>query len=92
MHRPMVLSPRSINQPMSLQTWAGWADKTVALEAADQDITCNAICPGFFVLTPLVVIERVAAHQQITGLDFEAAGLDLIKENTRLEDLLPNTR
>ena len=52
--------------------------KTVALEAADQDITCNAICPGF-VLTPLVA-EQVAAHQQVTGLDFEAAGLDLIKE------------
>ena len=48
--------------------------KTVALEAADSDITCNAICPGF-VLTPLV-IEQVAAHQQIAGLDFEAAGLD----------------
>ena len=52
--------------------------KTVALEAAGQDITCNAICPGF-VLTPLVA-EQVAAHQQETGLDFEAAGLDLIKE------------
>lgn len=52
--------------------------KTVALEAADSDITCNAICPGF-VLTPLVA-QQVAAHQQVTGLDFEAAGLDLIKE------------
>ncbi|MGC6473130.1 MAG: 3-hydroxybutyrate dehydrogenase [Candidatus Puniceispirillaceae bacterium] len=52
--------------------------KTVALEAADSDITCNAICPGF-VLTPLVA-QQVAAHQQITGLDFDAAGLDLIKE------------
>jgi 3-hydroxybutyrate dehydrogenase len=52
--------------------------KTVALEAAGQDITCNAICPGF-VLTPLVA-KQVAAHQQITDLDFEAAGLDLIKE------------
>ena len=52
--------------------------KTVALEAADSDITCNAICPGF-VLTPLVA-QQVAAHQQITGLDFEAASLDLIKE------------
>ena len=52
--------------------------KTVALEAADFDITCNAICPGF-VLTPLVA-EQVKAHQQVTGLDFDAAGLDLIKE------------
>ena len=52
--------------------------KTVALETADTDITCNAICPGF-VLTPLVA-EQVRAHQDVTGLDFEAAGLDLIKE------------
>ena len=52
--------------------------KTVALEAAEADITCNAICPGF-VLTPLVA-EQVRAHQHKTGLDFDAAGLDLIKE------------
>ncbi len=56
--------------------------KTVALEAADQDITCNAFAQGF-VLTPLVA-EQVAAHQQVAGLDFEAAGLDLIKEKTSL--------
>ena len=52
--------------------------KTIALEAADSDITCNAICPGF-VMTPLVA-EQVRAHQEKTGLDFEAAGPDLIKD------------
>ena len=52
--------------------------KTVALETADADITCNAICPGF-VLTPLVA-EQVRAHQNVTGLDFDKAGLDMIKD------------
>lgn len=52
--------------------------KTVALETSDTDITCNAICPGF-VLTPLVE-EQVRAHQDITGLDFDKAGLDMIKD------------
>jgi 3-hydroxybutyrate dehydrogenase len=52
--------------------------KTVALETADADITCNAICPGF-VLTPLVA-EQVRAHQDVTGLDFDKAGLDMIKD------------
>jgi 3-hydroxybutyrate dehydrogenase len=52
--------------------------KTVALETSDTDITCNAICPGF-VLTPLVA-EQVRAHQDITGLDFDKAGLDMIKD------------
>ena len=52
--------------------------KTVALETADTDITCNAICPGF-VLTPLVA-EQVRAHQDVTGLDFDKAGLDMIKD------------
>lgn len=52
--------------------------KTVALETANADITCNAICPGF-VLTPLVA-EQVRAHQDVTGLDFDKAGLDMIKD------------
>ena len=52
--------------------------KTVALETSDTDITCNAICPGF-VLTPLVA-EQVRAHQDITNLDFDKAGLDMIKD------------
>ncbi len=52
--------------------------KAVALETADTDITCNAVCPGF-VLTPLVA-EQVRAHQEKTGLDFDKAGLDLIKD------------
>ena len=52
--------------------------KTVALETADADITCNAICPGF-VLTPLVA-EQVRAHQDVTGLDFDKAGLDMVKD------------
>lgn len=38
--------------------------KTVALETAEEDITCNAICPGY-VMTPLVesqIPEQMKAH------------------------------
>ncbi len=38
--------------------------KTVALEVAEQGITCNAICPGY-VLTPLVeaqIPDQMKAH------------------------------
>lgn len=38
--------------------------KTVALETAQEDITCNAICPGY-VMTPLIeaqIPEQMAAH------------------------------
>jgi len=38
--------------------------KTVALETAEIDITCNAICPGY-VMTPLVeaqIPEQMAVH------------------------------
>lgn len=43
--------------------------KTVALETAEEDITCNAICPGY-VMTPLVeaqIPEQMATH----GMDRE---------------------
>ncbi|WP_350335524.1 3-hydroxybutyrate dehydrogenase [Coralliovum pocilloporae] len=39
--------------------------KTVALELAEQGVTCNAVCPGY-VLTPLVekqIPEQMAAHK-----------------------------
>ncbi len=52
--------------------------KTVALETADTDINCNAICPGF-VLTPLVDIQ-VQAHMAKTGLEYDAAGVDMVSE------------
>ena len=52
--------------------------KTVALEASGQNITCNAICPGF-VLTPLVD-QQVRAHADKTGLPYEEAGVAMVSE------------
>ena len=56
--------------------------KTIALEiaeaAGEENITCNAICPGF-VRTPLVE-SQIQTHAQKTGLDAQAAGRDMIKD------------
>ena len=52
--------------------------KTVALEVAQQNITCNAICPGF-VLTELVH-RQVRAHADKTGLPYEEAGIAMVSE------------
>ena len=65
--------------------------KVVALENAEVDITCNAICPGW-VLTPLVQaqIDKIAASQKISN---EAATETLLQEKqpsrrfTRAEDV-----
>jgi 3-hydroxybutyrate dehydrogenase len=43
--------------------------KTVALEAAGQGITCNAICPGY-VLTPLVEAQ-IPDQMRTHGMDRE---------------------
>jgi 3-hydroxybutyrate dehydrogenase len=43
--------------------------KTVALELAEEGITCNAICPGY-VLTPLVE-NQIADQMQVHGLPRE---------------------
>jgi 3-hydroxybutyrate dehydrogenase len=57
--------------------------KTVALELAEQKITCNAVCPGY-VLTPLVArqIEDLAERQ---GIDRDTAARQdiLVKQPTR---------
>ena len=52
--------------------------KTVALETAQQNITCNAICPGF-VLTELVD-RQVRAHAEKTGLPYDEAGIAMVSE------------
>ncbi|MBL82115.1 MAG: 3-hydroxybutyrate dehydrogenase [Rhodospirillaceae bacterium] len=52
--------------------------KTVALEVAQQNITCNAICPGF-VLTDLVD-QQVRAHADKTGLPYKEAGIAMVSE------------
>ena len=52
--------------------------KVVALETAEQPITCNAICPGF-VLTPLVQ-EQVAMRAAALSVDDEQAKRALLQE------------
>ena len=52
--------------------------KTVALELAQENITCNAICPGF-VETPLVTAQ-IADQARTRGMSKEAVLRDVILE------------
>jgi 3-hydroxybutyrate dehydrogenase len=52
--------------------------KVVALEAATDGVTCNAICPGF-VRTPLVE-KQIEARAQQKGLTVPEAAADLLGE------------
>ncbi|WP_431862088.1 3-hydroxybutyrate dehydrogenase [Azospirillum sp.] len=52
--------------------------KTVALETAQTNVTCNAICPGW-VLTPLVQ-KQIDALAEKNGWSNEQAGRELLSE------------
>jgi 3-hydroxybutyrate dehydrogenase len=52
--------------------------KVVAIEAANNGVTCNAICPGW-VLTPLVQ-KQVDARAAQAGIAVEKAKEDLVRE------------
>lgn len=52
--------------------------KVVAIETANDGITCNAICPGW-VLTPLVA-KQIEARAKETGQSFEEAKTALVSE------------
>ena len=52
--------------------------KVTAIEAANQGITCNAICPGW-VLTPLVR-QQIETRAEAQGIPFEQASADLLRE------------
>ncbi|MEA2872112.1 MAG: 3-hydroxybutyrate dehydrogenase [Hyphomicrobiales bacterium] len=52
--------------------------KVVAIEAANDGITCNAICPGW-VLTPLVA-QQIEARAKAAGQTFEEARRILVAE------------
>lgn len=52
--------------------------KVVALETAEINVTCNAICPGW-VLTPLVQAQ-IDARAAREGVSVEQAGRDLLSE------------
>jgi 3-hydroxybutyrate dehydrogenase len=65
--------------------------KTVALELAEEGITCNAICPGY-VLTPLVE-NQIADQMKVHGLPRERVVKDVMlqrqptREFARVEDV-----
>ena len=52
--------------------------KTVALETAQEPITCNAICPGY-VLTPLVEAQ-IPNQMKVHGMDRETVLREVILE------------
>jgi len=52
--------------------------KVTAIEAANQGVTCNAICPGW-VLTPLVQ-QQIEARAKAQGIPIERAREDLVRE------------
>ena len=60
--------------------------KVVALEAAGQGITCNAICPGW-VLTPLVA-KQIETRAQEQGMTFDEAKVDLLQEKQPSKDFV----
>jgi 3-hydroxybutyrate dehydrogenase len=52
--------------------------KVIAIEAANDGITCNAICPGW-VLTPLVQ-KQIEARAAAQGIPYQQAHDDLLRE------------
>ncbi|MBV8494063.1 MAG: 3-hydroxybutyrate dehydrogenase, partial [Alphaproteobacteria bacterium] len=58
--------------------------KVTAIEAANQGITCNAICPGW-VLTPLVQ-QQIETRATAQGIPVEQAREDLVREKQPMLD------
>lgn len=61
--------------------------KVVALETAQENITCNAVCPGF-VLTPLVEAQ-IRAHMSDSGKTFEEASADFVGDKHASKKFVP---
>jgi 3-hydroxybutyrate dehydrogenase len=58
--------------------------KVVAIETANNGITCNAICPGW-VLTPLVQ-QQVDARAKAEGISNEQAKVALLSEKQPMHE------
>jgi 3-hydroxybutyrate dehydrogenase len=52
--------------------------KVVAMETANEGVTCNAICPGW-VLTPLVQ-QQIDARSKATGKSVREEEIELLSE------------
>jgi 3-hydroxybutyrate dehydrogenase len=58
--------------------------KVVAIESANDGVTCNAICPGW-VLTPLVK-QQIEARAKQTGQSFDEAKVALVSEKQPMHE------
>ncbi len=58
--------------------------KVVAIETANEAVTCNAICPGW-VLTPLVE-KQIEARAAVEGIPVQQARDDLLREKQPMLD------
>ena len=58
--------------------------KVIAIETANQGVTCNAICPGW-VLTPLVQ-QQIETRARAQGIPVEQAREDLVREKQPMLD------
>jgi 3-hydroxybutyrate dehydrogenase len=58
--------------------------KVIAIEAANDGVTCNAICPGW-VLTPLVQ-QQIEARARAQGIAVKQAKNDLVREKQPMLD------
>lgn len=61
--------------------------KVVALETAEVNITCNAVCPGF-VLTPLVEAQ-IRDTMKISGKNFEEASAEFVGDKHASKKFIP---
>jgi 3-hydroxybutyrate dehydrogenase len=58
--------------------------KVVAIETANDGVTCNAICPGW-VMTPLVA-QQIEARAKASGKTFDEAKVELVAEKQPMLD------
>ncbi len=77
----LVASPQKVAYVAAKHGIVGLT-KTTGLEAANDGITCNAICPGW-VLTPLVQ-KQLDARAKETGKTLDAVKTDFLKEKQAL--------
>ena len=73
----LVASPQKVAYVAAKHGLIGLT-KVVALETANDGVTCNAICPGW-VLTPMVE-QQIAARAKASGQTIEQAKVALVSE------------